>query len=248
MDMNSGYAGWSMSKQALVAYRNGERPRSKWNRSGMLTAIKRGCENLGLRYEKRKTDGMSREKLFYSFFSRSSWHHTGKLCLRTDFYALDPDKLEKHFHPLTAAERMEEKRHRAQERKEKSHEGLGAPSAWDARVRAERAYTLDHGYAPNTFAALADARPDLVYVRFSQRSGKELLCFIDPRGQEQSCLLEDSHARSSGDIDVLDGEKLALLEAPITGGSPCASTFESETLREGNTHVPARGEERDHGR
>ena len=39
-DMNSGYDGYSMSKRAVEAYVNGEKPYSKWKKSDILERLK----------------------------------------------------------------------------------------------------------------------------------------------------------------------------------------------------------------
>ena len=38
-DMNSGYDGYSMSKRAVEAYGNGEKPYSKWKKSDILERL-----------------------------------------------------------------------------------------------------------------------------------------------------------------------------------------------------------------
>lgn len=38
-DMNSGYSGWSMSRNAVAAYRDGEMPKSKWTKKAILAAL-----------------------------------------------------------------------------------------------------------------------------------------------------------------------------------------------------------------
>lgn len=37
--MNSGYAGWSMSKRAVEAYNNGEMPKSNWIKDEIIDAV-----------------------------------------------------------------------------------------------------------------------------------------------------------------------------------------------------------------
>lgn len=43
-DMNSGYSGWSMSKNAVAAYHDGEMPKSKWTKKAILAARKAARE------------------------------------------------------------------------------------------------------------------------------------------------------------------------------------------------------------
>lgn len=103
MDANSGYCGFSMSKRAVEAYENGEKPKSRWTKSAMLLEIGSYLNDLGvelpddaLTYLKRLT----KAEMFDRFFSYSSWHHTSKHFNVTDFYALDESAVDAYvIHP-----------------------------------------------------------------------------------------------------------------------------------------------------
>lgn len=97
MGMNSGYAGWSMSKNAVAAYEQGEKPKSKWTKAAMLSAIEEMCETVGVKFTAEKLKGFSKSDLFEKFFYESSWHHTSKFCNITYFYECDQDEVEDFF-------------------------------------------------------------------------------------------------------------------------------------------------------
>ena len=85
-DINNGYNGFSMSKRAIEAYDNGEKPLSKWNKSVILEEIK--CENVKV-YLLSKY--LTANELKKYFLKRSSWHHTGMFFRETDFYCIDKE-------------------------------------------------------------------------------------------------------------------------------------------------------------
>ena len=95
--VNSGYVGWSMSKRAADAYEGGERPKSKWTKAAMLSAIREFCESTEgtsepVRYD-QKIERLRKDDIFDRFFHYSSWHHTSKYFNATDFYALDEEEV-----------------------------------------------------------------------------------------------------------------------------------------------------------
>lgn len=47
-NMNSGYFGWSMSRNAVAAYEDGEKPRSKWTKAAILAAVAAYCDEFDL--------------------------------------------------------------------------------------------------------------------------------------------------------------------------------------------------------
>ncbi len=98
--MNAGYSGYKMSNRAVEAYKQGEKPLSKWTKSTILSAIEE--------YKKESNDPTVH--LFYGVFyelskvkvgvlkshllRKSSWHHTSKFCNCTDFYSIDFDLID----------------------------------------------------------------------------------------------------------------------------------------------------------
>lgn len=88
-DMNPGYEGYSMSRNAARAYAAGERPLSGWTKADMLSvaeSIRNGSSDI--------LSSLRKEELASLLLRRSSWHHTSKFVNRTDFYAIDEDRLE----------------------------------------------------------------------------------------------------------------------------------------------------------
>lgn len=81
-DMNSGYDGYSMSKRASKAYRNGEKPLSRWTKKEIVSLS--GDERMA-RYPL--------SVLRKYFLCQSSWHHTSRYANRTDFFAISEDAI-----------------------------------------------------------------------------------------------------------------------------------------------------------
>ena len=85
-DMNSGYHGYSMSKNAFWAYENGERPLSRWAKAEILKEI--------AKIDTHKAELLKKvclPVLKDNFLEYTAWHHTSSKCNKTDFYALDTD-------------------------------------------------------------------------------------------------------------------------------------------------------------
>lgn len=87
-----GYVGCSMSERAAEAYRNGERPKSRWTKRDMLTAIEQECKCLRLVYN-GELSTLTKAEIFNGYFEWSGWHHTGKYARETDFYEVSDDAL-----------------------------------------------------------------------------------------------------------------------------------------------------------
>ncbi|MEG2212194.1 MAG: hypothetical protein RRX88_06910 [Raoultibacter sp.] len=96
----NGYCGQSMSNNAIAAYQDGEMPKSKWTKAALLEGIYSTCEEI-------ISDGESKSFSFEVLskapvavlrslcLCNSSWHHTSKFYLITDFYNIDRDALTK---------------------------------------------------------------------------------------------------------------------------------------------------------
>lgn len=104
--MNSGYAGWSMSKNAVDAYRGGEKPFSKWTKTVLLDAI---FEDKEVVFTKTEIKKYNLAVLKEVFLIHSSWHHTGRMCNITDFYAINEDRLYNHDDTLVLLEDAKER-------------------------------------------------------------------------------------------------------------------------------------------
>ena len=81
-DMNSGYDGYRMSKRASEAYRNGEKPLSRWTKKEIVSLS--GDERMA---------GYPLSVLRKYFLYQSSWHHTSRYANKTDFFAISEDAI-----------------------------------------------------------------------------------------------------------------------------------------------------------
>ncbi len=88
----AGYHGWSMSNNAVTAYENGEKPRSKWRKSDIFAAIKE--QGVVLKCTMKKLQSVPAEVLKKEALRYASWHHTGNRYNETVFYCLDVERLE----------------------------------------------------------------------------------------------------------------------------------------------------------
>lgn len=88
----AGYAGYSMSNNAVDAYMNGEKPWSKWTKKELIDRIKAdGVEPLcGMEAIK----GTPVEVLRKLLLRHTSSHHTSKFYNLTKFYSFDDDYLQ----------------------------------------------------------------------------------------------------------------------------------------------------------
>lgn len=85
----AGYKGYSMSNNAVAAYEDGERPKSKWLKKDILECLGK-CEIAdGI---KKAAAGLTKEELQSLLLVLSSWHHTSSYYNQTDFYSFDREK------------------------------------------------------------------------------------------------------------------------------------------------------------
>lgn len=84
--MNSGYTGYNMSNRAVEAYKNGEKPISRWTKAEIIQAISEIDENKAELFKKVSLSDLKEKCLCYA-----SWHHTSDRCNRTNFYAIDEE-------------------------------------------------------------------------------------------------------------------------------------------------------------
>lgn len=88
----AGYNGWSMSNNAVMAYKDGEKPLSKWTKKDILDAIEKQAVNLQCSIENlRKLPVKVLREVCLAY---SSWHHTSNYYNKTDFYSLDIEEIE----------------------------------------------------------------------------------------------------------------------------------------------------------
>ena len=87
-NMNSGYEGYKMSKRAVYAYEEGEKPLSKWRKSDIIEHAEELIEDQELiKLIKKVNLDILKDK----FLVYSSWHHTSSMCNKTDFYKINID-------------------------------------------------------------------------------------------------------------------------------------------------------------
>lgn len=85
----AGYDGFSMSNNAREAYREGERPLSKWTKEDILKGVKKCVNEEAFKILKGLSLTVLRKYALY----KSSWHHTSSYYNRTNFYSIDEDYL-----------------------------------------------------------------------------------------------------------------------------------------------------------
>lgn len=122
----AGYNGFSMSNNAVAAYRDGEKPLSKWTKKGILEQISNQIEQgeLELHCSLELLKKLSLKALKKHCLWCSSWHHTSNYYNETNFYDLDVDRIEELTDERINAILLEEKANRktgnkAEEKEEK---------------------------------------------------------------------------------------------------------------------------------
>lgn len=87
----NGYDGYSMSNNARSAYDDGEKPLSKWTKAAIISEIKNHDVSTEVMAALQKVNAktLKNELLIYS-----GWHHTSEYYNKTDFYAVDVDKID----------------------------------------------------------------------------------------------------------------------------------------------------------
>ena len=90
----SGYSGFSMSNNAVSAYRDGKKPLSKWTKKAILEALEEECEHGNVPKEALDlAKGMTVKELKEKVLECTEWHHTSKFYNRTDFYSVDEENV-----------------------------------------------------------------------------------------------------------------------------------------------------------
>ena len=92
----AGYNGYSMSNNAVDAYRTGKKPMSAWTKTEIISAIETALDDgeLVLRVNPGLFKQVPAATLRNAVLRYSEWHHTSSYYNRTDFYELDIDRLE----------------------------------------------------------------------------------------------------------------------------------------------------------
>lgn len=173
--MNSGYSGWSMSRNAVAAYAGGEKPKSKWTKAAMLDAIDGHLGEFDL-VATIDFSGLKKDELFERFFTKTSWHHTSKFCNETDFYGIDEDALLDASRPMTDGELAAREAARQAEREQAEAEEAARLQAAADRVTADRArkaeqdaWAAEHGVAWDSLDGYELRHPGSVRIWTSRR-------------------------------------------------------------------------------
>ena len=156
-DMNSGYSGWSMSKNAVAAYHDGEMPKSKWTKKAILAALADYCDEYDLVFTEPKG---TKAELFDRFVEYKSWHHTSKFCNCTDFYGIDEDAADEAFPPMTDDQIEARDAARRAERERAEAERRAAIEAAEAKAAAEAAWAAGRGYERRSVLHYAELHPE----------------------------------------------------------------------------------------
>lgn len=86
----AGYAGFSMSNNAISAYFDGSKPISKWQKSDFME----GIGNIPHGFSDILFSKLKKDTLKALFLVEDGWHHTSKMYNRTKFFVLDVQKIE----------------------------------------------------------------------------------------------------------------------------------------------------------
>lgn len=120
----AGYCGYRMSNNAVAAHENGEKPISEWSKKEILERIREAIKNgeliLLCSFEQLKK--VPKEVLLKLCLSWSSWHHTGAVCNKTNFYDLDFEKIEELTDADLEAMILEYKESKRKEKERKEQE------------------------------------------------------------------------------------------------------------------------------
>ena len=91
----AGYCGYSMSNNAIEAYRSGEKPKSKWTKREIIEEVKRQIEEDETELDVSLSDieKMPVVALRDLALHEASWHHTSGYYNETSFYAVDASEI-----------------------------------------------------------------------------------------------------------------------------------------------------------
>lgn len=90
----AGYYKYSMSNNAIAAYEDGEKPKSRWKKSEIIEAIAQAISSgevkeCDLSYIKK----IPAKELKDLCLRKTSYHHTSSYYNKTDFYSVDYDRV-----------------------------------------------------------------------------------------------------------------------------------------------------------
>lgn len=202
----SGYVGTSMSENALLAYEEGEKPKSKWTKKAMVTELRECCDANDLVFDEAVAK-MKKDDIFERFFEWKSWHHTSKFANETDFYGVDWGELKEAFREMTPTEvaARDAAREAAIAAQEEAQRRL------DEERRAIREYENSHGFRPDSVAALMDEYPQVCETRKSL-AGNIVVRYpagSSSHGYSEIALADAPYTSVWGEFSALDPEPFA---------------------------------------
>lgn len=128
----AGYDGYSMSNNAVQAYKDGEMPKSKWTKDIIIESIEEKVEDgeLVLKCSFSKLKKLPAKVLQVICLCYASWHHTSQCYNHTDFYLLDIDWIGKLTDDDLEQLALDYKEEQKAIKKKKEEE---VPETWECR-------------------------------------------------------------------------------------------------------------------
>ena len=142
----NGYIDKKMSVRANIAYLNGEMPLSKWTKTNILSAIGEFAEENDVDIDNLDLNKLTLKELQQNFLCNSSWHHTGSLYNKTDFYKLSEfilDNLNVDFINNIIKNRIPKKKATIEEKKLKEQNKIILEQAKDIYNKLNTIYISD---------------------------------------------------------------------------------------------------------
>ena len=170
----------------------------------MLDEIEAYCDENDLDFG-QDIEMMRKDAIFERFFTKTSWHHTGRYAQATDFYGIDEEAVSEAFAPLSESQLAQREIRRRAAEAARQEEELKRKEE-DERGRGRRAdFMAEHGFAPETVAGLMARCPHACRLAWSRKKrGSIVVYHPGPNGELRSCPLVDAMRNSSG----WDGEAM----------------------------------------
>lgn len=169
-DLNKGYHGHSMSKRAAAAYRDGEKPISRWTKTAIVTAIGE-WEESNNRLMTVDYQSMTRDDLIDRYIRYSSWHHTSTMINVTSFYSLSDSLLTADSRGMTAEEIKSRDEAISRQLNVELDEEKRIKEDLEASRRAAEAFENTNGYSKTCWWRLVVERPESVVGKTISRKG-----------------------------------------------------------------------------
>lgn len=129
----NGYAGLSMSNNAIEAYSKGKMPKSKWTKKIIVDRIREYSVNNHVIFDMKKFNKISKDILQKKFLITREWHHVSAYYTPVDFYELNQKCLEK-LNDVFLDELILETKKESDIRKEKKQQEKAMPKQQDTNL------------------------------------------------------------------------------------------------------------------